>query len=86
MAESFQNEVPKARVNIKLDLHTGGALLKYEPRLKSIEIAAAEPAGDMLLSFTMSCESQQLGLVRYGTHLIPDGQTRLTTHEANTRD
>ncbi len=24
MSDSFQNEVPKARVNIKLDLHTGG--------------------------------------------------------------
>ncbi|HGU8765898.1 TPA: type VI secretion system contractile sheath small subunit, partial [Escherichia coli] len=23
MADSFQNEVPAARVNIKLDLHTG---------------------------------------------------------------
>ncbi|MCV4777746.1 type VI secretion system contractile sheath small subunit, partial [Escherichia coli] len=25
MADSFQNEVPAARVNIKLDLHTGNA-------------------------------------------------------------
>ena len=34
MAESFQNEVPKARVNIKLDLHTGGASKKVELPLK----------------------------------------------------
>ncbi|WP_066733360.1 type VI secretion system contractile sheath small subunit [Cupriavidus sp. D384] len=34
MAESFQNEVPKARVNIKLDLHTGGAQTKVELPLK----------------------------------------------------
>ncbi|WP_454742936.1 type VI secretion system contractile sheath small subunit [Cupriavidus necator] len=34
MAESFQNEVPKARVNIKLDLHTGGAQKKVELSLK----------------------------------------------------
>jgi type VI secretion system protein ImpB len=34
MAESFQNEVPKARVNIKLDLHTGGAQKKMELPLK----------------------------------------------------
>jgi type VI secretion system protein ImpB len=34
MAESFQNEVPKARVNIKLDLHTGGAQKKVELPLK----------------------------------------------------
>ena len=30
MADSFQNEVPKARVNLKLDLHTGGASKKTE--------------------------------------------------------
>lgn len=34
MADSFQNEVPKARVNIKLDLHTGGAQKKVELPLK----------------------------------------------------
>ena len=34
MAESFQNEVPAARVNIKLDLHTGGAQKKVELPLK----------------------------------------------------
>ncbi|KAE9649449.1 type VI secretion system contractile sheath small subunit [Pseudomonas fluorescens] len=31
---SFQNEVPKARINIKLDLHTGGAQKKIELPLK----------------------------------------------------
>ncbi|EKQ6535605.1 type VI secretion system contractile sheath small subunit, partial [Klebsiella michiganensis] len=25
MADTFQNEVPKARINLKLALHTGGA-------------------------------------------------------------
>lgn len=34
MANSFQNEVPSARVNIKLDLHTGGAQKKVELPLK----------------------------------------------------
>ncbi|NIF25127.1 type VI secretion system contractile sheath small subunit [Pantoea sp. Tr-811] len=33
-SNSFQNEVPKARVNIKLDLHTGGAQRKVELPLK----------------------------------------------------
>ncbi|HCL5740185.1 TPA: type VI secretion system contractile sheath small subunit, partial [Enterobacter hormaechei] len=28
MADSFQNEVPKARINLKLALHTGGAQKK----------------------------------------------------------
>jgi type VI secretion system protein len=57
-----------------------GTLLKYEPRLKSIEISAAEPEDGMLLSFTMSCELHQAGLVRYGTYFTPDGQARLRTH------
>ena len=30
MGDSFQNEVPTARVNIKLDLHTGGVQKKVE--------------------------------------------------------
>ncbi|MFZ4835359.1 type VI secretion system contractile sheath small subunit [Rouxiella sp. Mn2063] len=34
MSDSFQNEIPKARVNIKLDLHTGGAQKKIELPLK----------------------------------------------------
>lgn len=34
MSNSFQNEIPKARVNIKLDLHTGGAQKKIELPLK----------------------------------------------------
>lgn len=33
-SKSFQNEVPKARVNIKLDLHTGGAQKQTELPLK----------------------------------------------------
>ncbi|SDJ38508.1 type VI secretion system protein ImpB [Pseudomonas delhiensis] len=35
-SNSFQNEVPKARVNIKLDLHTGGAQKKVELPLKLV--------------------------------------------------
>ncbi|EEG85522.1 MULTISPECIES: type VI secretion system contractile sheath small subunit [Proteus] len=38
MSNSFQNEVPKARVNIKLDLHTGGAQKKVELPLKLLSI------------------------------------------------
>lgn len=34
MADSFQNEVPKARINLKLALHTGGASKKTELPLK----------------------------------------------------
>ena len=34
MSDSFQSEVPKARVNLKLALHTGGAQKKTELPLK----------------------------------------------------
>ena len=34
MSDSFQNEVPKARINLKLDLHTGGTQEKVELSLK----------------------------------------------------
>lgn len=33
-SSSYQNEIPRARVNIKLDLHTGGAQQKVELPLK----------------------------------------------------
>lgn len=36
MSSSFQNEIPKARVNIKLALHTGGAQKKVELPLKLV--------------------------------------------------
>ena len=38
MSESFQNEVPRARVNIKLDLVTGGAQKKVELPLKLLSM------------------------------------------------
>jgi type VI secretion system protein ImpB len=34
MSNSYQSEIPKARVNIKLDLHTGGIQKKVELPLK----------------------------------------------------
>lgn len=38
MGDSFQNEVPTARVNIKLDLHTGGVQKKVELPLKLLAV------------------------------------------------
>lgn len=38
MADSFQNEVPPARVNIKLDLHTGNTKKKVELPLKLLAV------------------------------------------------
>jgi type VI secretion system protein len=53
-------------------------LLKYEPRLESIDIDIEDSEPGMLLSFTMKCRLCQAGLVRFGTHFTLDGQTRLT--------
>jgi len=38
MADTFQNEVPKARINLKLALHTGGAQKKVELPLKLLTV------------------------------------------------
>ena len=38
MGNSFQNEVPKSRVNLQLDLHTGGAGKKSELPLKFLAV------------------------------------------------
>jgi len=38
MADSFQNEIPKARVNITLDVETGGARKKLELPLKMLAL------------------------------------------------
>ena len=38
MSDSFQNEIPRARVNIKLDLVTGGAQKKVELPLKLLAV------------------------------------------------
>ena len=36
----------------------------------------------MLLSFTMACHLHREGLVRFGTHFMPDGKTRLRMLQA----
>lgn len=54
------------------------ALLTYEPRLKAVDIEVGNAEPGMLLSFTMACHLHQAGLVRFGTHFLPDGKTRLT--------
>jgi type VI secretion system protein len=52
-------------------------VLKYEPRVRAVEIGIRETEPGMLLSFTMICHLLESGLVRFGTHFTPDGQTRL---------
>ena len=38
MSNSYQSEIPKARVNIRLSLHTGGAQKKIELPLRLMVI------------------------------------------------
>lgn len=38
MSNSYQSEIPKARVNIKLDLHTGGSQKKVELPMKLLAV------------------------------------------------
>ena len=69
-------DLPASPLRLKRVLeHT---LLKYEPRLKAIDIALAEAEPGVLLSATMTCHLHQTGLVRFGTHFMPDGKTQLT--------
>lgn len=69
-------DLPSSTLRLKRVMeHT---LLKYEPRLKAIDIEIAEAEPGILLSFTMTCHLHQAGLVRFGTHFLPDGKTRLT--------
>ena len=67
----------------KLKREIEATLLAYEPRLKAIDVEIDETRPGMLLSFTLVCHLHRLGLVRYGTHFMPDGGTRLKLLKAN---
>ena len=73
--------LPASSHQFKREIKT--TLLAYEPRLKAIDIELHDTEPGMLLSFTMTCHLHQLGLVRYGTHFMPDGRTRLKLLKAN---
>jgi type VI secretion system protein len=69
-------DLPASRLRLKRVMeHT---LFKYEPRLKAIDVEIADAEPGILLSFMMTCHLHQSGLVRFGTHFLPDGKTRLT--------
>ena len=57
-------------------------LLKYEPRLKAVEIEVHAPEPGIVVSFTMVCHLHQEGLVRFDTVFTPDGKTRLRMLQA----
>jgi type VI secretion system protein len=77
----IHHHLPSSAHKLKREIEA--TLLKYEPRLTSIAIYIEETEPGMLLSFTMSCHLRQSGLVRFGTHFTPDGQTRLKMLKAD---
>ncbi|WP_426399370.1 type VI secretion system baseplate subunit TssE [Ralstonia sp. R-29] len=73
--------LPASSHRLKREIET--TLLAYEPRLKAIDVEIDETEPGMLLSFTLVCHLHRLGLVRYGTHFMPDGGTRLKLLKAD---
>ncbi len=51
-----------------------GVLLKYEPRLKSIEVTMLEQTLPGELRYAIDAELKGFGLVRYGTEFMPEGR------------
>lgn len=49
-------------------------LLKYEPRLKNVNVVLLQPDAQGKLLYAIDAELKEQGLVRYGTVFMPDGQ------------
>jgi type VI secretion system protein len=49
-------------------------LLKYEPRLKRIEVVMLEQSMPGELRYAIDAELKGVGLVRYGTEFMPEGR------------
>ncbi|MEW5498497.1 type VI secretion system baseplate subunit TssE [Enterobacter cloacae] len=54
-----------------------GVLLKYEPRLKSLNVTLLEQMQPGELRYAIDAELKGLGLVRYGTEFMPEGRVLL---------
>ncbi|HEY4353578.1 MAG TPA: type VI secretion system baseplate subunit TssE [Paraburkholderia sp.] len=53
-------------------------LLKYEPRIRSIDVTIIDNDDPgVLVSFEMACHLRNIGLVRFGTHFEPPGRMRI---------
>ncbi|MGO4744338.1 type VI secretion system baseplate subunit TssE [Serratia quinivorans] len=50
------------------------ALLKYEPRLKKVDVVILEQTQPGELRYAIDAELKGLGLVRYGTEFMPEGR------------
>jgi type VI secretion system protein len=52
-------------------------LLKYEPRLKNVEVVILEQTQPGELRYAIDAELKGFGLVRYGTEFMPEGKILL---------
>ncbi|GJL42770.1 type VI secretion system baseplate subunit TssE [Enterobacter cloacae complex sp. ECC445] len=52
-------------------------LLKYEPRLKSINVVLLDQKIPGELHYAIDAELKDIGLVRYGTEFMPEGRVLL---------
>lgn len=52
-------------------------LLKYEPRLKRVDVVILEQTQPGELRYAIDAELKGLGLVRYGTEFMPEGRVLL---------
>lgn len=53
-------------------------LLKYEPRIRSIDVdILANDDPGVLVCFEMTCHLKKAGLVRFGTYFEPPGRIRM---------
>lgn len=54
-----------------------GVLLKYEPRLKSVNVVMLDQEIPGELRYAIDAELKGIGLVRYGTDFMPEGRVLL---------
>lgn len=54
-----------------------GVLLKYEPRLQSLDVTLLEQDVPGELRYAIDAELRGVGLVRYGTEFMPEGKVLL---------
>jgi type VI secretion system protein len=61
-----------------LQKHMERTLLRFEPRLRAVEIEIdGAPDPGLKVSFALICHLRKAGLVRFGTYFEPPGRMRL---------
>ncbi|APR39615.1 type VI secretion system baseplate subunit TssE [Paraburkholderia sp. SOS3] len=73
---SIYKALPSSAHRLKEQMEA--TLLKYEPRIRSIDVTIIDNDDPgVLVSFEMACHLRNAGLVRFGTHFEPPGRMRI---------